>query len=581
MSDFLFSTRRRPEGELRRALERYAGHVSVSVDERHGAWGSLAVARGPADPPEMVVDDGGWLSVLIGDPVVRVAPEPAGLSRLGGRRRAVHALLRGGPDAAWFERIDSGFAALAIDTARGRGMIVTDIGSFVPVYAARDPDESWIVGTHVDAVARAAGRNDEIDSVSAADLLVNLTCTYPHTLYAGAEQLPPATALPFDAAGVAGEPRAYWRPGEANPYASVRDAADALRTALTEQVGAICADVPEVALLLSGGEDARAVLGAVPADTRVRAFVYADWENREVRVARTVAQAYGATLTFGQRAPDHYVDGMESVTRMIGSQNLFMDVHGWGFHEGLGLRDFPVVLGGLSSDSFLKAEHAPDDAAAGTFDLPPASIIRPELLEQVRERRLAFRRWLSEWRPATAAEWEKLWPFTQRKHSANLHGNRRMFASQEPYHANAVVALAAAVPTEWKRHRRLFHAAMKPLFRRSWAVPHSRWRFPYFGAAANLPLTAGLRITRGVRALVTGQVRARQQPWPKWRLVARSAAADAKLHRYPIWDSPLRDVFTDPSADAVLTSIRGEWHPLRQMILLQLGFLAIEEGEDG
>jgi hypothetical protein len=582
MSDFLFSTRRRAEGELRRALERYVSHVSVSVDERHGAWGSLAVARGPSDPPDVVIDEGGWLSVLIGDPVVRTAPEAAGLSRLGGRRRAVHALLRGGPDAAWFERMDSGFAALAIDTARGGGMIVTDIGSFVPVFTARDREGGWVAGTHVDAVARAAERNGDIDPVSAADLLVNLTCTYPRTLYEDVQQVPPATALSLDPQGVPdGRSRIYWRPGEANPHASIHDAADALRKALVEQVGAVCADVPEAALLLSGGEDARAVLGAVPETTRVRAFVYADWENREVRVARAVAQAYGATLTFGERTPDHYVDGMESVARMIGSQNLFMDVHGWGFHERLGLREFPVVLGGLSSDSFLKAEHAPDDATADGFALPPASIIRAELLEQVVARRLAFRRWLAEWRPATAAEWEKLWPFTQRKHSANLHGNRRMFASQEPYHANAVVALAAAVPTEWKRHRRLFHAAMKPLFRRSWAVPHSRWRFPYFGAAANLPLTAGLRITRGVRALVTGQVRARQQPWPKWRLVAGSPAADAKLHRYPIWDSPLRDVFTEPSADAVLASVRGEWHPLRQMILLQLGYLAAVAGEDG
>jgi hypothetical protein len=579
MSDFLFSAARRPEGELRRALERYLGHVA-SVDERHGAWGSLAVARGPHDPPEVTVEDGGWISVLVGDPVVRTGPEPPGLSRLGGRRRAAHALLRAGPDAPWAERIDSGFAALAIDTARGGGMIVTDIGGFVPVFAARrDADGGWIAGTHLDAVARAAGRGADIDPVSAADLLANLTCTWPYTLYAGVQQLAPATALPFAADGApAGQPRAYWRPVEANPFASVRDAAAAVREALVEQVAAICRDVDEVALLLSGGEDARAVLGAVPRDVRVRAFVYADWENREVRVAGASARAYGATLTFGQRTPDHYVEGLEPVAAMIGAHNNFMDVHGWGFHERLGLRGFPVVLGGLSSDSFLKAEHAPDRVAPDAFDLPPASILRPELLEQVAARRLAFRRWLAEFRPATAAEWEKLWPFTQRRHSGNLHGNRRMFASQEPYHANALVTLAASIPTEWKRHRRLFHAAMKPLFRRSWAVPHSRWRFPYFGAAANLPLTVGLRVTRGVRAVLTGQVRARQQPWPKWRVVARSELATARLRQYA--DSPLRAVFTDPSPDAVIASIRDEWHPLRQLILLQMSYLARMAAEE-
>lgn len=581
MSDFLFSTARRPEGELRRVLERYLGHVSASVDEWHGAWGSLAVARALHDPPVTVVEDSGWLSVLIGDPVVRIAPEPPGLSRLGGRRRAVHALLRAGVDAPWAERIDSGFAALAVDTARGGGMIVTDVGGFIPVFAARSKgaDGGWVAGTHLDAVARAAGRNADLDPASAADLLINLSCTWPHTLYAGVEQLAPATALAFDADGApGGHPRVYWRPVETNPFTSVRDAATAVREAFVEQVGAICRGVDEVALLLSGGEDARAVLGAVPPDVRVRAFVYADWENREVRVARAAARAYGATLTFGQRTPDHYVEGLESVCRMIGAHNNFMDVHGWGLHERLGLGGFPVVLGGLSSDSFLKAEHAPGRPAPDVFDLPPASIIRPELREQVVARRLVFRRWLSEVRPGTAAEWERLWPFTQRRHSANLHGNRRMFASQEPYHAVALVTLAASIPTEWKRHRRLFHAAMKPLFRRSWAVPHSRWRFPYFGMAANLPLTAGLRVTRGVRALVTGEVRARQQPWPKWRTVARSQAGTAALHHYA--DSPLRHVFTDPSPEAIIASIRGEWHPLRQLILVQLGYLTrvAEEG---
>ena len=95
------------------------------------------------------------------------------------------------------------------------------------------------MGTHLDAVARAAGRNDDIDPVSAADLLVNLTCTCPHTLYAGVEQLPPRPRTPF--AATARRPGARACTGAAReryPFASVRDAAAALREALVEQVGA-------------------------------------------------------------------------------------------------------------------------------------------------------------------------------------------------------------------------------------------------------------------------------------------------------------------------------------------------------
>jgi hypothetical protein len=573
VSDFLFCSQPRAAGELEMVLRRYLSPVTATVVERHGPWGSLAVLRGLHDPPRVLVEEGGSISVLIGDPVVRTGAEPAARSSIGARREAVHTLLRDGA-TPWFERIDSGFAALDIGPDGGR--VVTDVAAFVPVFTA-DVDRGVVIGTHLDAVARAAGKNRDIDPVSAADMLINLSCTWPHTLYRGVRQLAPASVREFGADGNwMDEGAVYWRPTEHNPYRNVDEAAAALRTAVTDDVRAAVHGEPVAGLLLSGGEDARAVLGAVPDGVEVRAFVYADWENREVRVARATARAYGASLTFGQRTRDHYVDGLGPVSSIIGAHNNFMDVHGWGLHERLGIRELPIVLGGLSSDSFLKAEHAPSVAPSDSFDLPASSAIRPELREAVIARRLEFRRWLAEMRPTTAAEWERLWPFTQRRHSANLHGNRRLFASHEVYHANAVVAIAAAVPAAWKQHRRLFHLAMKPLFRRSWHVPHARWRFPYFGAAANLPLSAGLRVTRGIRALLTGEVRARQQPWPKWRVVARSEAAARAMAARPPWETPLRAIFVEKTAEELAASIRTEWHPLRELFLLQLAFLATE-----
>jgi asparagine synthetase B (glutamine-hydrolysing) len=436
-----------------------------------------------------------------------------------------------------------------------------------------------VIGTHVDCVARAAARHGAVDPVSAADLLLNLTCAYPHTLFEGVEQFPPASTRRFGSLGWSAPARAYWTPSEANPYRTPAEAADALRSGFREAVGAACAGLDEVGLLISGGEDARAVLGALPAGLKVRAFVYADWENREVRVAKAAARAYGAEPVFGRRGPDHYVDGLEAVASMVGSGQCFMDAHGWRLHARLGIDRLPVVLGGLSSDSFLKAEHAPR-RAGGPVALPAASAIRPELREAVRERREAFRRWLAGRRPATAGEWERLWPFSMRRHAANLHGNRRMFAAHEPYHARAVLEVAVRVPVEWKRHRALFHAAMQPFFRRAWHVPHARWRYPYFGRWANLPLTAVLRVSRGFRAVATGEVRARQGPWPKWWRVAHSAAAAEKQRRYAPWTGPLAGVFVDAAPAELARSVRAEWPPLREMMLLQLAYLARKATED-
>ncbi|HEX8276390.1 MAG TPA: asparagine synthase-related protein [Longimicrobiaceae bacterium] len=589
MSDFLFSTRRVEPGVLRGHLERYLAPVTVRVEERHGDWGSLAVALAHHDRA-VLVEDGRGISVLVGDPVVRVPGTAAGRASVGDRRGGVHRLLGAEDAVAWDERLDGQFAALAVDTASGSGRVVTDLFAFVPVFAAEDEEGGLVLGTHLDATAWAAGRNRDVDPVSAADLVVNLTVTFPHTVFRGVEQLWPGTERGFAAGrGWSGPGRTYWQPTEHNPYGSPGEAAEALRDGFAEGVRAACEGETTVGLLLSGGEDSRAVLGAVPAGVGVRAFVFGDRENREVRVARAVARAHGAELEVGCRHPDHYVRGFAEVAALVGSGQLFMDVHGWGFHESLGIRDLPVVLGGLSSDSLLKADklgESTSGSAAGAdrirAELPPTAPVREELVAAVAERRAAFRHRLAELRPESAAEWERVWPFSMRKHAANVHGNRRLFAAHEAFHCNAVVKVAAAVPVGWKKDRTLFHRAMRPFFARTWHVPHSRWRYPYFGRAANLALLPGLAAARAVRALATGELRARQGPWPKWSKVAGSRAADDLRRAHPLLASPLAEVFAPGATeDDVARAMREGWHPLRRLIALQAAYLLGKAGERG
>jgi asparagine synthetase B (glutamine-hydrolysing) len=518
---------------------------------------------------QSVVDDGDYLSVVVGEPIVRIAPESPGLSWRGSRRRALHDLLKSGRDHPWDQHIDGSFALFGIDQRTGAGIALTDLFAFIPVFTSTDREGAAVAGTHVDAVARAAGRHDDIDAVSAADLVTTLVCTFPFSLFHGVEQFPPAASRRFHAPRWEAAARTYWYPFEDNPYPSPRAAATALRDALLADLGTTCDGLDDVGVLLSGGEDSRAVVAAVPANVHVRGFIYAERENREVRVARAAARAYGVDLVLGRRAPDHYVDGLETVAGLMGSAKLFMDVHGWGFHDRLGIRHLPVVLGGLSGDALLKAYYAYEEALPIPVEHFPG--LRADLIRAVTERHLRYRERLSAIRPRSAGEWYRLWPAAMRKHAGNLHGNRRLFASHEPFHANAITRLAAAAPQAWKHHRKLFQQALRPLFRRSWYVPHARWRFPYFGWYANLPLAAGLRIGRGIRDLAAGELGARQGPWPKWSDVTRSPAAQAKWRAYPVAQSPLAEIF-DSSVHGNADAPR--WPALRQLMLLQLTYLS-------
>jgi hypothetical protein len=566
VSDLLFSTRRLPPGTLASHLEHFLGSLVAETTEYHGSWGSLAVARARFDVRPVVECDG-RLTAVIGDPVYHRGEGSALLN--DDTRLALHRELSKGDHARTAASMDGHFAALSIDVATGHGALITDRFAFVGMFQTTHANGGGLLlGSHVDAVARAAGRSGDVDLVSAADFALHATSTFPWTLYDGVTQSLPGAVHAFCGCGWTSPPRVYWAPAEDAAFASVSDAGDAVREAMVADARAATAHTTNVDLLLSGGEDSRAVLGAVPPEKRVRAVIYADWESREVRAARRAARALGADLVVALRGPGHYLDGFETVAAAVGSVHVFTGVHGFGLHSAYGLSDSPVVLGGLSSDSLLKNIFRKHRAARMRDD----TAIRGDLRRQILERRMAFREELARLRPSSADEWMLLWPFSMRTHGGNVDGNRRLFRSHEVYHATGVLDAAARTPAEWKRDRRLFCAATAPLLRRAWYVPHGKHRFPYFGRTANVVLRPPLMLARGVRALVTGELRSRHDPWPEWRELVESDAMARVERAYPVAESPIASLF-EPSMLADLRQAMQSWNPFRRFMLLQLSFV--------
>lgn len=558
MADFLFSTRIRAPGELIAELRAWLEPVTVRTFERHGDWGSLAWVEGAHDA-DVVRDDGGRLTVLIGDPLACAAGARVAVHAPGVRARLHESV---GADRGlrdWRLQLDGHFALLEVRADGGR--IVTDPFAFVPVFRARDASGALVAGTHVDAVAAAA--DCSLDPVSLADVVANLTCTFPWTVYAGVEQCEPGAELRFGRAGEAVASQVYWEPRETAAFRRIEDAASALRDAVRADVESACAS-GACALLLSGGEDSRVVLGAVPAGADVLPVTYAERETREVRTARRVARACGRRLAVGWRSGAHYSENFDAVAALLGSHHLVIDVHGHGLHRALGLESMHYVLGGLSSDSLLKGTyaHGPALHTARPQGIPPA------LLDEVEQRRTRHHARLEGLRPRSAAEWMSLWPMSMRKHGGNVDGNRRLFRSHEVFHSTRVLEIAAAVPSEWKQHRKLFHRAMRPLLRSTWYVPHARYGLPWLGRTGNIFATPAVCALRTVRALLTSSIGKRQSPWPKWRAVADHARIAREVERVSSGESALHEILGGRElADAV-----AHWRPLRRIVLAQLAF---------
>jgi hypothetical protein len=114
---------------------------------------------------------------------------------------------------------------------------------------------------------------------------------------------------------------------------------------------------------------------------------------------------------------------------------------------------------------------------------------------------------------------------------------------------------------------------VRPFLRRSWYVPHTNARFPYFGALGNALLVPGLALGRGALALARGQVRARHQPWPKWSKLASAVAAGEVAEAHPLAASPIGGIFAGGGAGAVEEAVPRDLPPLGQLMARQLAYV--------
>ncbi len=560
MSDFLFCT---ATGEADRLGVFLSGFLpgTMAVDRASGTWGSLAVARAAHDPP-CFVEHGTMRIALAGYPLLHAGGRATRLETMAELQRLADAVAPDGSiqdGTSWADLLDGPFALLAIDATAGAVAVITDLMSFVPAFTGKRQDGVAIAGTHVDAVAQAAGAR-AIDLVSAVDKVTNESIAHPYTAYDGVRVLEPASVTRFAAGTI--DAVAYWLPTESADPPTLASAAAQLRESLVRDVAVALDGVTDPGILFSAGEDARAVLGATPDPTRLTAFMYAEWENREVRLARRAAAAYGSRLVLGQRATDHYLGSIDTLSRLASSHHRFIDVHGLGFHESLGLTQLPVVLGGFSADALLKGEyigrtpHAPRHHAG----------LSAELLATVAQRRGSHLERVRSLRPTSAEEWAAMWPAHVRKATGNVQGNRRLLRMHEPYMSSGIVRLAAAVPQQWKRHRRLFQRAMRPLLHASWYVPHVRSRYPYLGRASNLLLGGILNASRGLYDRARG-LRNRQSGWTDPGAMVRLPAYSELEHRYTVTGSGLEAMF-DEGCD--VETAQRSWPPRARLLLRQL-----------
>lgn len=537
MSDFIYHSEEQPAGILASCIRDIYHRQPPEISEYHGEWGSLAVSRNPYNGFQaMETED--LVIVVVGGPVLTFRDNLflTGTEPEAGTKAVLEHITTGTMN--WDRDLSGPFVILIVDKAQRSIRCVTDLMLFIPVYEHFGND-IVAVGTHVDALARAAGRDKDLDHISLADFLLNKVVTFPHTVYTDVFQLPPASILEYRPhAGSTGSKtqETYWIPGNGPRFKDIGQAAEAVRAAVTGYIGCVTEGMEHVAQFLSGGEDSRAIAGLLPSSLKRDAYIFLDSLNREGRIAHRVARAYGLGLTVKLRKPSHYLDILPEATDLIGGGQQCIHAHSLGFHKECRLDSYDAVFGGYLGETLLRAydirktkiqrklPFLPEFLLEGeTVSRPLKSrIFSDDMLQEIDTRRRAHVNRIREIKPDAIQEWFQNWPRTMGVSNPNNAVNRRLFRSYEPFTCNELVKISFSVPATWKLNRKLFHLAFRDAFGPSKWIPHSKGYYPCFQWGINVPFRFGYWIREKLDNRLGG-IREHEGPWMDWRELKKTS----------------------------------------------------------
>jgi asparagine synthase (glutamine-hydrolysing) len=223
-----------------------------------------------------------------------------------------------------------------------------------PLFFATTPNGGLAFATQLSALLTLPGMSRTLDARAAVEFCALQRVLGRKTYHQGIEVLPPASVLRWRDGRVTITP--YWKlryapkPGTADEYA------EELAAVLQRAVAQISRRGARVAMLLSGGLDARMVVAA--SGPGLECISFGDYMNPEVEAAAKVARARGFGFRFLQRGHDHYPRLLDRAVDIGHGMHPFNHAHAIGFVEDLA-EQFDVVTHGYVPELMFRGSSLP------------------------------------------------------------------------------------------------------------------------------------------------------------------------------------------------------------------------------
>jgi asparagine synthase (glutamine-hydrolysing) len=253
--------------------------------------------------------------------------------------------------------LNGGYCIVIYEVDKSQLILCTDRLGVFPVfgYQINNPN-NLIICTHPDILAKTIPQGWSLDTITLAELLHTGQGIHPHTFYQEIKELDSGTLYSWDFQKEKVDYYRYWIP-EPNPEPEsksselVIELANALHKSVERRTQPI---LGRVGVFLSGGTDSRVSLFAATNRTDLTGITFYDGENRELAVAKQLAERTKAKHLLIQRDLDYYPKIAPDVMRIAGGMWNFTDGHYHGALNEINGYQFGAILSGCYADCLFK-----------------------------------------------------------------------------------------------------------------------------------------------------------------------------------------------------------------------------------
>ena len=253
-----------------------------------------------------------------------------------------------------FKELNGSFCIAIYTLATHELLLINDRFCSRPLFYYLTDKGTLLFGTQLSVILQWSEVPRELNMRSIFEFFTFQQVLGEKTFYKDVNVLPPATISHYRDGKISFVP--YWKMKYKEEKHPEEYYVEKLATAIKKSVERRTQGNYRFGMLLSGGLDSRAVLAA--SNREMVCFTFADFENREVKIAKRIAGAKDYKHIFLKRDLNHYLNLVDKAVEIGNGMCPFMHAHSIGFFDQI-REECDILFHGYVLERFFRGTNLP------------------------------------------------------------------------------------------------------------------------------------------------------------------------------------------------------------------------------